>query len=91
MDDIPACVSPVNMSQIKDIHVFQDLTFADPDYTCNCRLDLLLGMVHCNLCSQDALCFPGTKLARLRRLFLDGQLVDLHNSPALPPLLHPLV
>ena len=67
VDDILACVSPVNMSQIKDIHVFQDLTLTDPDYSCNCRLDLLLGMVHCNLCSQDGTVFYVDKACKAEK------------------------
>ena len=67
MDDIPACVSPVNMSQIKDIPVFQDLTLEDPDYSCNCRLHLLLGMVHCNLCSQDGTVFSMDKACKAEK------------------------
>ena len=67
VDDIPACVSPVNMSQIKDIHVFQDLILADPDYSCNCRLNLLLGMVHCNFCSQDGTVFSRDKACKAEK------------------------
>ena len=66
VDDIPACVSPV-MSQIKDIPVFQDLTLAVPDYSCNCRLDLLLDMVHYNLCSQDGTVFSMDKACKAEK------------------------
>ena len=82
MDDIPACVSPVYMSEIKDIPVFQDLTLADPP---------IVG-VQCNLCSQDGTVFFKDKACKTEKtVFLGGQLVDLHNFPALTPLLHLLV
>ena len=51
MVQIPGCISAGDLSKVKELPVFRDLTLADPEYFYNCKLDLLLGIAHCNQCS----------------------------------------
>ena len=51
MDQIPGCISAGDLSKVKELPVFRDLTLADPEYSYNSKLDLLLGIAHCNQCS----------------------------------------
>ena len=46
VDQIPACISAGDLSQVKQLPVFRDLMLADPGYTCHSQMDILLGMAH---------------------------------------------
>ena len=59
VDAIPQCVTAGDATNASKMRAFKDLKLADPQYSPGARVDLLLGISHCNMCS-----LPGVVLSQ---------------------------
>ena len=59
VDVIPDCVSTGSFTEPSKIDAFKDFQLADPQFSLGARMDLLLGITHCNACS-----LPGIVLSQ---------------------------
>ena len=71
--DPGAMLSLVTSRQVHSVHAKiiknSSVNISGPDYSSNCRLDLLLGMVHCcNLCSQGGTVFSKDNACKAEKI-----------------------
>ena len=59
VDAIPECVTAGVATNASKMRALKDLKLVDPQYSPGARVDLLLGISHCNMCS-----LPGVVLSQ---------------------------
>ena len=82
VDQIPACISTGDLSQVKQLPVFWDLMLADPGYTCHRQMDILLGMAHCNQCSMVGTVLSADKLFKAEKTIFSRVIGKVVSVPA---------
>ena len=82
VDQIPACISAGDLSQVKQLPVFRDLILADPGYTCHSQMDILLGMAHCNQCSMVGTVLSADKLFKAEKTIFGWAIGGVVSVPA---------
>ena len=93
--DPGAILSLVTSRLVHSVHAKiiknSSVNISGPDYSSNCGLDLLLGMVFCNLCSQEGTVFSKNKACKAEKTIIGWAIVGSPQFSILPPLLHPLI
>ena len=82
VDQIPAYISAGDLSQVKQLPVFWDLMLADPGYTCQSQMEILLGMAHCIQCSMVGTVLSVDKLFKAEKTIFRWAIGGVVSVPA---------